>query len=144
MPSRTDIPAARAGGARRRGRRSLGSWLVVGAFAVLLLALVYAWSLPVWVPLLYLVVSAITAAAYAADKAAAVANRRRIPERTLLGLGVAGGWPGGVVAQQLLRHKTTKASFRSAFSVTVITNILVLVVLASPWLADVIGAAGAI
>jgi uncharacterized membrane protein YsdA (DUF1294 family) len=138
MASRTDRSAAR--GARRGGRRSIGSWLVVAAFATLLGALAYAWSLPAWVPVLYLVVSVVAAVAYAIDKSAARGGRRRIPERTLLGMGLLCGWPGAVVVQQTLRHKTSKQSFRSAFSVTVVVNILALVVLASPWFGGVLGA----
>jgi len=41
-----------------------------------------------------------------------------------------GGWPGGVLAEQLLRHKSLKASFRRAFWRTVAISICVLVVLA--------------
>ncbi len=40
-------------------------------------------------------------------------GERRIPERTLLGVVLAGGGPGGVAAQQWLRHKTRKEPFRS-------------------------------
>jgi uncharacterized membrane protein YsdA (DUF1294 family) len=81
----------------------------------------------------YVVASATTYGAYAADKSAAVAGRWRIAESTLLGLGLVGGWPGALVAQQLLRHKSNKASFRSAFWGTVVVNVLVFVVLVSPW-----------
>ena len=49
---------------------------------------------------------------YAADKSAARAGRWRIPESTLLMLGLCCGWPGGIVAQQWLRHKSVKPSFR--------------------------------
>jgi uncharacterized membrane protein YsdA (DUF1294 family) len=58
----------------------------------------------------------INAAAYAAfawDKSLARAGRRRIPERTLLGLALAGGSVGAVTAQRTLRHKTQKEPFRS-------------------------------
>jgi uncharacterized membrane protein YsdA (DUF1294 family) len=47
-------------------------------------------------------------------------------------LGLIGGWPGAIVAQQLLRHKTSKRSFRIAFWVTVVLNIAVFVLLVSP------------
>ena len=57
--------------------------------------------------------------AYALDKSAAIRGRRRIPERTLLALGLVGGWPGALIAQRLFRHKTAKASFRAKFRVTV-------------------------
>jgi uncharacterized membrane protein YsdA (DUF1294 family) len=51
---------------------------------------------------------------------------------TLLLLGFLGGWPGAIVAQQMLRHKTRKASFRSAFWGTVAVNAIVLLVFGTP------------
>lgn len=67
---------------------------------------------------------------YAVDKSAARAGRRRVPESTLLLLGFAGGWPGAIVAQRMLRHKTRKASFRRAFWLSVAANVVVFAVLA--------------
>lgn len=61
--------------------------------------------------------------AYAWDKAAARRGAWRTPERTLLGLGLLGGWPGGWLAQHLLRHKTSKRSFQRAFWTTVALNV---------------------
>ena len=60
--------------------------------------------------------------AYAFDKSAAVAGRWRTAESTLLLLSAAGGWPGALLAQQLLRHKTSKPSFVRAFWFTVLLN----------------------
>ena len=76
---------------------------------------------------LYLVASLICFVMYAVDKSAAVAGRRRISERTLLMWGLFCGWPGGLVAQQVLRHKTRKASFLVAFWVTAVVNLLAVV-----------------
>lgn len=70
--------------------------------------------------------------AYAADKSAARKNAWRISERTLHLLGLVGGWPGAVVAQQVLRHKSKKASFRTLFWTTVIINCAVLFWLLTP------------
>jgi uncharacterized membrane protein YsdA (DUF1294 family) len=64
--------------------------------------------------------------AYAMDKSAARSRARRTPERTLLLLGLAGGWPGALLAQRMLRHKTAKTSFQVKFWLTVIANIGVL------------------
>jgi uncharacterized membrane protein YsdA (DUF1294 family) len=69
--------------------------------------------------------------AYAFDKAAARAGRWRTAEATLLLLGLVGGWPGALLAQQLLRHKSSKAPFRAAFWVTVALNAGVFVALSA-------------
>lgn len=71
-------------------------------------------------------VNALTALVYALDKSAARRGRRRMPERTLLLLGLLGGWPAALVAQQLLRHKTSKRSFQLAFWATVAIDVLVI------------------
>ena len=86
--------------------------------------------LPYWVAALYLGVSILCFIVYAVDKSAARAGRRRVPESTLLLLGFAGGWPGAIVAQRMLRHKTRKASFRRAFWLSVLANVAVFAVLA--------------
>jgi uncharacterized membrane protein YsdA (DUF1294 family) len=61
--------------------------------------------------------------AYAKDKSAARSGGWRTKESTLLMLGLLCGWPGAVLAQQLLRHKSTKTSFQIAFWVTVVLNV---------------------
>jgi uncharacterized membrane protein YsdA (DUF1294 family) len=73
----------------------------------------------------YACASVVCFAAYALDKSAARAGRRRTPERTLLLLGLACGWPGAVLAQRWLRHKSAKRSFQLKFWLTVVTNISV-------------------
>ena len=106
--------------------------LTITLFLAIYLVVNLLWPLPIWVAALYLVASAVCFVAYAIDKSAAVAGRRRISERMLLLLGFACGWPGAVVAQQTLRHKTQKVSFRSAFRGSVALNIAVFVALSSP------------
>ena len=90
------------------------------------------WGMPQLVGALYLLASIACFAAYAIDKAAARAGRRRTPERTLLLMGMACGWPGALLAQQWLRHKSSKAAFRVRFWVTVILNVGVFATLAAP------------
>jgi uncharacterized membrane protein YsdA (DUF1294 family) len=90
----------------------------VSAYAVATLL----WGVPAWVGFAYLVASVACFVAYAIDKAAARSRARRTPERTLLLLGLAGGWPGAVLAQQWLRHKSAKQSFQARFWLTVLVN----------------------
>lgn len=77
--------------------------------------------------MLYAVMSVITLVVYAVDKSLARRRSARVSERTLLLLGLAGGWPGAIIAQEIFRHKTVKASFRSVFFATVILNLSIFV-----------------
>jgi len=62
-----------------------------------------------------LVINAFTYWLYWLDKRASIRGSRRVPEATLLAAGFAGGTPGAIFAQQKLRHKTKKLSFRVRF-----------------------------
>lgn len=81
-------------------------------------------------PLIYLLLSVLCFFAYAADKSAARRGQRRTPESRLLLLGFLGGWPGALLAQQFLRHKTRKQPFLLLFWCTVAANLSLLLVLA--------------
>jgi uncharacterized membrane protein YsdA (DUF1294 family) len=56
-----------------------------------------------------------------------------VSESTLHTLSLVGGWPGALVAQQVLRHKSNKATFRTAFWGTVVANVAGFVFIHSPW-----------
>lgn len=81
-------------------------------------------KLPSWVLAAYVVMSVITFVAYGMDKSASKKDSWRTPEKTLQLLGVFGGWPGGLLAQQTFRHKTTKRSFQWVFWGCVAVNSL--------------------
>jgi uncharacterized membrane protein YsdA (DUF1294 family) len=102
------------------------------AFGLLYSGVTAVWGTSPWIAGLYLASSVVCFSVYVADKSAAVAGRWRVPESTLLILGLMGGWPGAVVAQQLLRHKSSKAVFRAAFWATVALNVLVFAWLCTP------------
>ncbi len=68
-----------------------------------------------WIALGYALMSVGTFLAYGFDKHRAVHGGRRVPERTLHGLELLGGWPGGLAGQVLLRHKCRKLSYRLVF-----------------------------
>lgn len=105
--------------------------------SILLFAALYAfalttWGLPHLVGAAYFLASALCFGVYAMDKAAARAGRWRTSENTLLLMGLACGWPGAALAQQWMRHKSSKPSFRARFWATVLLNIGAFVYLASP------------
>jgi len=69
---------------------------------------------------------------YSIDKNAAQKGKWRIAEAHLHLIALAGGWPGAMVAQQKLRHKTKKQEFRFIFWITVILNCTATVWLLTP------------
>lgn len=77
-------------------------------------------------PLIYLAASSAAFAAYAWDKYAARNGRERVAESTLHLLALIGGWPGALLAQRVLRHKTRKQPFRAVCLATVLVNCLLL------------------
>jgi uncharacterized membrane protein YsdA (DUF1294 family) len=98
-------------------------YLPLIAFVGIYLAAELAWAIPITVALVYAAASLACFVAYAMDKSAAKSRGRRTPERTLLLLGLACGWPGALLAQQWLRHKSVKATFRARFWLTVVVNL---------------------
>jgi uncharacterized membrane protein YsdA (DUF1294 family)/cold shock CspA family protein len=129
------IRAARV--ATRHGSKRAGDWgsvtiAAIPAFAVLYAVVAFLWRVPNWVGAVYVGLSIVCFAFYRADKAAANSGSRRTSEEKLLVAGLLGGWPGAILAQQLLRHKSIKASFRSAFWTSVVANVCAFVVLSSP------------
>ena len=100
------------------------------AFTAVFLVAHWRWQVPWTIAAIYLALSILAFAMYAADKRAAQTNRWRTPEVTLLLVGLVGGWPGAAVAQQVLRHKTKKLSFRTRFWFTVVLNVVAFVLVA--------------
>jgi uncharacterized membrane protein YsdA (DUF1294 family)/cold shock CspA family protein len=134
------VQLPRAGPAPRRRRvSSAAQWggatlFAVPAFVSLYLVLAVWWRVPNLIGTAYVILSVLCFGAYAADKSAANAGHWRKKECSLLMLGLSGGWPGGILAQQLLRHKSLKVSFRRAFWGTVWLNVAMFVALSSPML----------
>ena len=73
------------------------------------------WVAVPWPVLVYAVMSLVTFLGYAVDKQRARTQGRRIPEATLHGLELVGGWPGALVAQSFFRHKRRKLSYLVVF-----------------------------
>jgi uncharacterized membrane protein YsdA (DUF1294 family) len=83
--------------------------------------------LPVAVFGLYLLASIVAFGVYGADKSASQDDRWRVPEKVLHLLGLAGGWPGALVAMNVFHHKTRKTSFLAAFWIVAVVNVGILV-----------------
>jgi uncharacterized membrane protein YsdA (DUF1294 family)/cold shock CspA family protein len=98
--------------------------LIAGAalFLVIVGLSVLAANIPPLILAIYMIMSLLTFAIYAGDKSAAQKGTWRTQESILHFLSLAGGWPGALIAQQTLRHKTKKESFRFVFWLTVFLN----------------------
>ena len=112
--------------AKRRGLPALGAIVAPGAavvFFCFLLGAVLRDRLPIAVPLYYAVVSLVTYLAYRRDKEAAIKRRRRTAEKDLHFLELFGGWPGALIAQRWVRHKSQKATFQVEFYLATAVNL---------------------
>lgn len=76
-----------------------------------------------YIAVFYFTISVVTFIIYAIDKSAAKQNGWRIQENTLHMLSLVGGWPGALLAQRMLRHKTQKTSFQIIYWATVGFNL---------------------
>ncbi|RMX05055.1 DUF1294 domain-containing protein [Corticibacter populi] len=125
----TGAAAAAAGSGMASQRLSAGQWRTFAAALGLLVVAVLAaagllhWSLLPWC----LFASLITYGCYAHDKAAAQQGAWRTKESTLQILALVGGWPGALLAQQRLRHKSRKRDFQFVFWCAVLANLAAVV-----------------
>lgn len=74
--------------------------------------------------------SGLSFAAYGIDKRRSSNGGRRVRERTLHLMALAGGWPGALLGQRMFRHKTKKVSFLVGFWLTVILHFVAVGLLA--------------
>lgn len=109
----------------QNSKKDGGGLISIGA-AVMFMAIVAVAVLEDKVPSIILAVyvglSILTFFVYAIDKTAAQKGVWRTQESTLHLLALAGGWPGALIAQQKLRHKSKKEEFRFLFWITVLLN----------------------
>lgn len=75
-----------------------------------------------WPLLVYFGMSLLSIWQYSRDKHNAQTGAWRIPEKQLHAVELFGGWPGALIAQQLLRHKTKKASYQGVFWLIVLVH----------------------
>jgi uncharacterized membrane protein YsdA (DUF1294 family) len=106
----------------RFGPLKFALWLPIIFLVVLGLgALMH--RLPPAIPIAYTVCSLLSVGLYAHDKSKAQRDVWRTPESTLHILDLLGGWPGGLIAQRIFRHKTRKISFQIIFWLSVLIHL---------------------
>jgi uncharacterized membrane protein YsdA (DUF1294 family)/cold shock CspA family protein len=133
------VPLSATGSGTRRGTPSK-SWETSSIVVLAIFGITYLLSTLVWKLPLLVLMSLICAGFYWYDKNAALQKEWRVSEANLLGLGLLCGWPGAIVAQELLRHKTTKPSFRTMHWVTVVLNLSIFIMATTPLLRIVLKA----
>ncbi|PKG55357.1 cold shock and DUF1294 domain-containing protein [Shewanella sp. GutDb-MelDb] len=108
--------------AKRSAKLSMVSLFAITA--IISAIVLYQFGLLPLTALIYmLVMSSMTFIAYALDKRAARQQRWRVKETTLHLFSLLGGWPGALIAQQLLRHKSAKTPFKVLLWLTILLNI---------------------
>ncbi|WP_265457181.1 DUF1294 domain-containing protein [Enterococcus sp. HY326] len=60
------------------------------------------------------------------DKQKARKHQWRVPEKTLLALGIIGAGFGGLIGQQVFHHKTRKPKFYAAFFIGVMVALVLI------------------
>ena len=71
--------------------------------------------------------SLLTFILFGADKHKARAHKWRIPEKTLLGLSLLGGFAGGFLGMEFFRHKTKHWYFKYGFPIITIIEFIAVV-----------------
>lgn len=107
-----------------RSRRSGWPRAAVGALSLAAAGGLYAAGvLPLALVVAHAVFSCLSFLMYWKDKRAVERNTWRTPESTLHLLDILGGWPGGLIAQQSLRHKISKNAFQVMFWLSAACNL---------------------
>lgn len=114
MPQKSPVFGHRAKPARP-SESPVWALFEAGLFPGVLAVAAWFGAVAPWVPMLYVVASCLTFFAYAMDKTRAQDGGWRVSENTLHLLELMGGWPGALLAQQCLRHKTVKGPYRFTF-----------------------------
>lgn len=120
--------SAPAGRSPRQGKAPLPATGASLAYGLMLgWAALLAWGawtqrLPLWTLAALAALNVVTLWLYAADKNAARADRWRIPESNLHLLSLLGGWPAAWLAQQNMRHKSSKTEFRAVYWLTIVLH----------------------
>ncbi len=127
VKKRSELPLERPKYSDKPSRKRTLAFLFAKLLLLLCLPLVGATQFSrvtsnVWPLLLYPVMSVFTYVLYADDKTRARQKIWRTSEQTLHVCELVGGWPGGYVAQQILRHKSLKQSYQFEFWLIVVIH----------------------
>jgi len=101
---------------------------------VLLMAAIITNRLPPWGALPYILLGLLSFSQYRADKLAAIAGVWRTSEYQLHGLDLAFGIIGGLLAQHIYRHKTSKPMFRIITWAIAALHMVLLALVLSGWI----------
>lgn len=101
--------------------------ITAGIFIAIVGLAVQTHKIPLHVFTLYMAASLLTFVMYALDKRASIRRGWRTKESTLHLCALIGGWPGALIAQQTLQHKSRKQPFRLIFFITSALNIFVFI-----------------
>jgi uncharacterized membrane protein YsdA (DUF1294 family)/cold shock CspA family protein len=115
------VPAKASNG---KGARLPRTQLALASFAGLGLA---GWmgKMPIYMLAVFGAMSLVSFLMYWRDKRLAENGEWRTAENELHAADILGGWPGGLLAQGVFRHKSSKASFQGTFWCTVVVNCVV-------------------
>ncbi len=97
-------------------------FLVIPAFLFIAAAIASVQPMSTNWLVIYGVASVACFVGYGLDKRAANQKQWRVSETILLLIGLVGGWPGGIIGQEVFRHKTQKRAFRTLFWMSVAIN----------------------
>ncbi|MGZ9003960.1 MAG: DUF1294 domain-containing protein [Burkholderiales bacterium] len=110
----------------------VGALIFATGFLAFVAGAVAIGRLPFVVLIAYLMASCVAYLAYVFDKAASLQRKWRTQEAILHLFSLVGGWPGAMIAQRTVRHKTQKRSFQATYWTTVVLNCAALGWLLSP------------
>jgi uncharacterized membrane protein YsdA (DUF1294 family) len=100
--------------------------VVISVFYLYLLISILNGRMPMHTISYYIIISLFTFYVYFKDKTCAKNGTWRISEKNLHVLSVLGGWTGALLAQKIIRHKSSKTSFQIVFVFTILLNLVLL------------------
>lgn len=105
------------------GARGWLGFVVLPLFLAVYAVVHWRWEVPLWIAAVYVAASLLCYGIHGLDRRAATRSRWRVSEPVLLLLGAAGGWPGALVAHQLLPLDGIRPAYRALFWAGVVANI---------------------